>query len=115
MKIVINNCFGGFGLSRSALIKLRDMGIDTYDNWASLENRSDKNKPWILLNDKDYYSNFEDHRSNEKLLSVVLDLGDDASGPLADLNIVEIPDGIEYYIHDYDGVETIHEQHNSWS
>lgn len=30
------------------------------------------------------------------------------------LQIVEIPDGIEWYIEDYDGSETIHEKHRVW-
>ena len=37
-----------------------------------------------------------------------------ASGDMAELEVIEIPDGIECYIEDYDGMETIHEVHRSW-
>ena len=33
----------------------------------------------------------------------------------AELAIVEIPDGIEWEIDDYDGIETIAETHRTWS
>lgn len=39
---------------------------------------------------------------------------DEASGRLAELEVVEIPDGTDWEIDDYDGVETIHEKHQSW-
>lgn len=37
--------------------------------------------------------------------------GDSCSSPV----IVEIPDGIKWCIEDYDGMETVEEEHRSWS
>jgi hypothetical protein len=46
----------------------------------------------------------------------VEELGKEADGTHAELSIVEIPfDDLEgWYIHDYDGRETIEENHRSW-
>lgn len=53
-------------------------------------------------------------RANPLLIECVKRLGKKASARLAELKIVEIPDGVQYEIDEYDGLETIHEQHRSW-
>lgn len=55
------------------------------------------------------------NRTDPKLIQVVEELGKEANGICADLKIVEIPDGIEWEINQYDGLETIEEKHRSWS
>jgi hypothetical protein len=45
---------------------------------------------------------------------VVEALGDSASGDFAALKVVEIPDDVEWEIHDYDGKESVRERHRSW-
>jgi len=90
MKIVINACFGGFGLSKAAY---KELGI----KW-----------------DK-YGYEYNDKRTDKKLIKVVEKLGSEkASGELAELRIVNIPDDIEWEINNYDGIETVHEKHRSW-
>jgi hypothetical protein len=89
MKIVINKCFGGYGLSKEAYKKL---GI----KWDGFGYK------------------FIDDRSNPRLVKVVEQLGNKASGALAELKVVEIPDDISWEIDDYDGIESIDEVHNSW-
>lgn len=54
-------------------------------------------------------------RTDPKLIQVIEELGDAANGKHAKLAIVEIPDGVEYDIDEYDGQESIHEVHRSWS
>jgi len=41
-------------------------------------------------------------------------LGKLANGPYADLEIVEIPDEVDYEIAEYDGLEYIAESHRKW-
>ena len=41
-------------------------------------------------------------------------LGEKANTRFSDLKIVEIPDGVDYEIDEYDGIESIHEKHRSW-
>jgi hypothetical protein len=68
------------------------------------------NQKWekIEIND------FREDRSNPILVQVVKELGDDANDRLAKLEVIEIPDGIEWEIDDYDGIETIRENHRTW-
>jgi hypothetical protein len=53
-------------------------------------------------------------RADPLLVRVVEELGEEANGSFAKLKVVEIPDGVDYQIDDYDGVESIHEKHRSW-
>lgn len=53
-------------------------------------------------------------RTDKDLIKVIEELGDKANGACAKLKIVEIPDGIEYEIDEYDGIETIREKHRTW-
>ncbi len=92
MKIVINKCYGGFGVSDAAYARYRlEKGITDVDH-------------------RDYYI----ERNDPVLVSIVEDMGEDSFGDYAELKVVEIPDDVEYLIHDYDGQETIHEQHRVW-
>jgi hypothetical protein len=92
VKIVVNRCFGGFELSKAAY---KELGLK-WDGYGGAYREYAK-------------------RTNKKLIAVVEKLGSEkASGELAQLEVVEIPDGIDWEIDDYDGVETIHEKHRSW-
>lgn len=53
-------------------------------------------------------------RTDPKLIQVIEELGDEANGACAKIVIVEIPDGTEWEIDEYDGHETIREKHRSW-
>lgn len=95
MKIVINKCYGGFGLSKLAKEEL-----------AKLKSIS---KPI------DDFKFSDIGRNDPDLVKIVETLGSElASDNLAKLKIVEIPDNIHWYISDYDGIETVHEHHSSW-
>jgi hypothetical protein len=39
---------------------------------------------------------------------------DRCSGQFATLKVIEIPDGVEYEIDEYDGMETVHELSRKW-
>lgn len=54
-------------------------------------------------------------RNDPNLVTVVEQLGSDASGENANLKVVEIPDDVMWAIEDYDGAEYVSEQHRTWS
>jgi hypothetical protein len=90
-KIVINKCYGGFGLSQEAFIELQKLDSE----------------------DTAFY-----HRNNRdslKLIEVIEKLGSRANGQHSELKIVEIPDDVDYIIEEYDGLEWVSEVHRTWS
>ena len=89
MKVVINKCYGGYKLSKEAYEYL---GLD----WDG------------------YGYDYDLYRTDPKLVECVETLGDIASGSSSNLKVVEIPDDVEWEIHDYDGIESIHEVHRVW-
>ena len=93
MKVAINTCFGGFSLSKEAYEYL---GI-----------------PWDEYGYE--YSDFDaESRTDEKLIECITVLGEKANGSLAKLKIVDIPEDVNWYIDDYDGMESVEEVHRSW-
>jgi hypothetical protein len=101
MKIAVNKCYGGFGLSRDVFSKLK---IE-WDGYGYLDNES-----FGIKSD-----NYLEYRTNKKLIKAIESVGEKkASGGMADVRIIEIPDGTDWEITDYDGIETLHEKHRSW-
>ena len=99
MEVVLNKCIGGFGVSESVM---DDLGLDCID----------------LLDNEDLgikSRNQEAYRSDQRLIASIKKIGlEKSSSDYADLVIVDIPDGMEWHITDYDGMETLHENHRSW-
>lgn len=54
-------------------------------------------------------------RNDSDLIAIVEELGEAANGRCAELSIVEIPDGTDFVIEEYDGLEHIAEAHRTWS
>lgn len=55
-----------------------------------------------------------DNRHDPLLIQVVEELGEAANGNCAEIKIVDIPDGVEYDIEEYDGLEWVAEKHRTW-
>jgi hypothetical protein len=91
MKIVINDCHGAFGLSKTAL--------------ALFNERAGA----IITNEDDI------KRNDPILVEIVEQLGEAANGEFAELKVVEIPDDAEWMIQEYDGDEWIAEKHRTWN
>jgi len=91
MKIVINTCFGGFGISDSGRIEYeRRIGVDLGWDWDI--SRIDRTLVAMIEKDSNLYS-----------------------GKFASLKVVTIPDNVDWEIVDYDGQEHIAEKHRTWA
>jgi len=113
-EIVINRCYGGFGLSREAVLRFNELSEDIkipYLDWPSGEmGRIGYTEKGSLLPGYQY----DVSRDHPILIKVVKELKKKASGPFADLKIVKIPDDVQWEVTEYDGMEMIEEVHRSW-
>jgi hypothetical protein len=121
MKVVINRCFGGFGISDEAFEKLLTRKGIAFDKVES-EHKS-------LISGVTYYaaghSGDDDHylseydfcsnRSDPDLIAVIEEMKEEANSWAADIRIVEVPDDAKWHIHEYDGLEHVAEDHRTWS
>ena len=140
MEIVINKCYGGFGLSTKALrlyaLKKFDKKVYFYLNDFPSKNYIKTNKPeeclvtFALISDygeylsgkemrdvletDDYISSRNIKRNDPILIEVVKELGEKANTRFSNLCVVGIPNNVEWEIEEYDGIEWISEKHKTW-
>jgi hypothetical protein len=109
-KIVINRCFGGFGLS--------DAIMQIYLTRKNIPYHMNKESSLVTLfkhpETEEYYNDSEIPRDDEVLVALVEEFGEAANGWAAELAIVEIPDDVKWHIHEYDGLEHVAEDHRTW-
>lgn len=119
MKVVINRCFGGFGLSEKAFeMLLNRKGIRFEKEESEYKSLGIMNYYHFghLGDDEHYISHYDSYsdRSDPDLISVVEELGEEANSRYAELKVVEIPDDVKWEIHEYDGIEHVAECHRTW-
>ena len=139
MKIVINECHGGFGLSHEGILRYLELSgkkvfVEEDEDWGGRkqywlvpkEERvvNAESDFWTMTVEEkaaynDTYSrqNFSDRyipRNDPLLVQVVEEMGKDADGGFAELKVVEIPDDVEWQIDEYDGSEWVAEKHRTW-
>jgi hypothetical protein len=102
MKIVINRCWGGFNLSQAAQKLYYELQNSEPGKWLERFDSYEHFEPWEL------------DRCDPYLVQVVEQLGEKSWGRHSELKVVIIPDDVDWFIGNYDGIETIHEQHRQW-
>lgn len=93
-RIVISETYGGYGISDAGRDFLKVRGLDIDDAW-------------------DWYKRVD--RDDPLLVEMVQTLGAAASTRYSNLVVVEIPHGVAWHVHEYDGYETLHENHRTWT
>jgi len=144
MKLVINGCYGGFSLSpKGERLYLERQGKQLFrykqtsymhesgkEEYARIDDDSDPSFSYSFTKDygkladkKTLWENREEtyfyggdlKRDDPDLVAILEEHGPDIiSGSCAYLEIVEIPDDVEWEIDEYDGMESIHEKHRVW-
>lgn len=143
MKIVINKCYGGFGLSEAAIRDYASRkGLTLYpetpDRFSALigptwfikppGERGDilSNEAFMTAPQAARIVSNKAHaaatlhardmpRNDPDLVATVEALGKKANDRFGDLTVVEIPDDVEWEIEEYDGKEWVSEKHRTWT
>lgn len=116
MKVVINRCYGGFGLSDQAVQRYAELkGI----NLVMEESEHAIGSVFYVdgIKDDEHYFSYYDlsnDRTDPVLVQVVEELEGAANGFASELMIVDIPDDIEFTVEEYDGLEWVAEAHRTW-
>ncbi len=85
MKVLINSCYGGFRFSEEFLEHIKE-----------LRGEDDIN-PWDL------------HRDDQQIVEEAIKFGlERAESCFSRFRVIDVPDGLSYYITEYDGIESIH-------
>lgn len=98
-KVAINTSFGGFSLPtdiHARVCELQGLPIES-----------------AYLTSSCFYMSDYEHRTNPHLIQAILEAK--AKGNNGDLKVVEVPEGVEFVIEDYDGSETVEEKHRTFS
>jgi hypothetical protein len=81
-KVVVNRCYGGFGLSPAAIARLAEVGVEASEFSAGCS------------------------RHDPRLVTLVEELGNKANGDCSDLRVETVAED-RYVIREYDGMEWI--------
>lgn len=126
MKVVINACYGGFGLSDEAILECIALGMKA-TKYNSQGNYEDDTADFVehdvvtfgsrygICNDFGRKQNTV--RTHPTIIAVVEKLKEKANSRCSKLKVIEIPfDDMEgWKIEEYDGYESVVEKHREWS
>jgi len=110
--IIINEDYGGFGLSDEAIemlfkLKVWHMVKEDRDSGITIYYRDS-------IDESNYFDEYELERDDKELVEVVKELGERANSKYSTLKIISIPDDVKWHIGEYDGREHVAEDHRTW-
>jgi hypothetical protein len=107
MKIVVNRTCGGFAISKKTAEFMAEHGSERAKK--ELKQREFFGYGYVEGMEGEY------DRTDPLLVLAVETLKEEANDECSKLEVIEIPDNVEYYIReDETGFETIHEVHRQW-
>jgi hypothetical protein len=119
MKVILNKCFGGFGVSEMGIRHCREKGAA----WAQWPNSylkgeffsEDDGSPSAMTCDSAWVAEGREAGAREcPHLIALIESGAYKDDHCSRLKVVEIPDGVTYEIDDYDGQESIGQPRTVW-
>jgi hypothetical protein len=137
-EIVINGCYGGFDLSKEAVLRYAEIkGIKVYPYVDSISFEvfqkvygeeptiEDHRLLWVSYatkhtengqdaEDDNYFSTRDIPRDDPALVQAIKELKAKANSKYSKLKIVKIPNNVEWDIEEYDGIEWVSEKHRNW-
>lgn len=112
-EVVVNSCYGGFSISKKALLRLRELEPNNKRWWADDCVLQGESYSEGSVCTHDWGCGGRDiPRHHPLLLKVVKELKKEANGYCSDLEIVKL-DGEQYLITEYDGLESVEEPTDS--
>lgn len=105
-KVVINVCYGGFGLSEKTVNWLAENAREELRNYIAKLHKDGLSDEDIAYNIEYEFEEEGIQRHDKDLVRCVEELGDSASGSCSELVVTEI-NGNMYRIDEYDGLEMV--------
>jgi len=112
INIVINEDYGGFGLSDEAIERLFFL-----KGWHAVKEDRDSGITIFYkdsIDESNYFDVYELERDDKELVQVIREFGEKANSKYSSLKIVSIPDDVKWHISEYDGREHVAEDHRTW-
>lgn len=107
MKLLINVCYGGYGISDEAIVLWAQK-----KNIALIKNTTEYGDYSYYMDGDKIISGHDIDRDDPTIIEVFEELGSErTSGDHGQLSLVELPDGCEYELTEFDGWESIA---NTW-
>jgi hypothetical protein len=137
-KVVINTCYGGFGLSHKAIMEYYkrkgitaypfiDKRVDGHCDFKHFIPYTNQKHSFLIhysskpLNEDGTYDQTtylaqgrELQRDDPDIIDIIEKMGKKSWGQHAELTIVEIPMDVSWEIEEYDGTEWVAETHRTW-
>ena len=104
MKVLINNCYGGFNFSYEACkLWLERKNISFIEDY-----KSEEGPALFTVNGERKYMSHSMSHEDPTIIQIFEEKGSKfVSGYCSEIILVEVPDGCQYRIEEYDGIEHI--------